>query len=197
MAFAPGAQLMDRLRRLLRSPALWIGVATAAFFGLIAYFLISALLTPDVQGNGGQTQLQMSHVIGQGEKGTQLGWRFNADRSEISTDGLVTTYHHVRGGTYYVNGKPAYKMTAGSVTLDMRTQNYTGVGGVHVWSVRPNDIEDLQTEVVSWNNPLQMLICPRTVHIKYKGLNMTIAHFTTNFLTGNSSLGTTSIHSNG
>ena len=188
---------MNALRRAARSPAVWISVGTATFFGLIAYFLVSALLTPDVPSNGGQAQLEMNRIVGQGEKGTQLGWRFKADRSDISTDGLVTTYHHVNNATYYVNGKPAYKMTAGAVTLDMRTQNYTGNGGVHVWSVRPNDIEDLKTEVVSWNNPLQMLICPRAVRVKYKGFALTTAHFTANFSTGDSSLGTTSIHSNG
>jgi hypothetical protein len=189
--------MMLRLKRILRMPGVWIGAGTTAFFGVIAYLLISALLTPDAQTGGGQTQLQMSHVLGQGQRGTQLGWRFNADSSDISTDGLVTTYHHIRGGTYYVNGKPAYKITAGSVTLDMRTQNYTGYGGVHVWSIRPRDIQDLRTETVSWNNPLQLLTCPNTVHIRYKGYAMTTAHLTANFLTGNSSLGTTSIHSNG
>ncbi|MDQ6780078.1 MAG: hypothetical protein M3Z37_02850 [Candidatus Eremiobacteraeota bacterium] len=185
------------LARRLRRPGVWMGAGALLFFGAVAYFLISALLTPDIHTSAGQSQLQMNHVVGQGEHGMQVGWRFQADRSEISPDGTVTTYHHVHGGTYYIDGKPAYKITAGSVTLDMRTQNYTGYDGVHIWSVRPHDISDLRTQTLSWNNPLQLLTCPGPVHVKYKGYAMTTAHLTANFLTGDSSLGPTSIHSNG
>jgi len=189
--------MTNPFRRFLRKPSVWIGGAALAFFAVIAYLLISALMTPDIQDNGGQTQLQMNHIVGQGEHGTQVGWRFQADRSDISPDGLVTTYHHVHGGTYYINGKPAFKITAGSLTLDMRTQNYTAFGGVHIWSVRANDLEDLKTATLSWNNPLQLLTCPGVVHLKYKGYGMTTAHLTANFLTGSSSLGSTSIDAHG
>ncbi|HLJ83747.1 MAG TPA: hypothetical protein VKT51_06220, partial [Candidatus Eremiobacteraceae bacterium] len=163
----------------------------------IAYFLISALLTPDNAGGGNQQQLEMSRIVGQGARGNQVGWRFSADSSDISTDGMVTTYHHVRNATYFLHGAPAFKLTASNLTLDLRTQNYTGYGGVHIWSVRKNDLEDIKTTTVAWNNPLQLLTCPEPVHVRYKGYEMTSARLTWNFLTGESSLGQTSIHANG
>ena len=188
---------MVKLPAWLRRGSLWIALGTVVFCGFIIYFLVSALLTPDTAGGGNSAQLQMNGIQGQGERGTQLGWRFSADSSDISTDGMVTTYHHVRDATYYLHGEPAYRLTADSVTLDVRSQNYTGYGGVHVWSLRKNDLEDVKTASVSWNNPLQLLSCPGTVHVRYKGYAMVTAHLTANFLTGDSSLGTTSIHSNG
>ncbi len=178
-----------------RRPSLWIGIATAASLGTIIYFLVTALLTPDQPSSLGQPQIQMQKIVGQGEHGTQLGWKFAADSSEISTDGMLTTYHHVRRATYFLNGKPAYELTANEVTLDMRSQNYTGSGKVHVWSVRPRDLSDMKTESVAWSNPLQTLTCPASVHVKYKGYDLVTTHLQANFLTGISSLGTTSIRS--
>lgn len=172
-------------------------MAIIAFSALVIYYLASALLTPDQPNTSGQPQIVMHNIIGQGERGTQLGWKFAAKSSDLSTDGLVTNYHHVTGGTYYLHGKPAYKITADEVTLDMRTQNYTAFGGVHIWSVRPRDLEDLKTQTVLWNNPLQTLTCPGSVAVKYKGYELATAHLTANFLTGASSLGTTSINANG
>jgi lipopolysaccharide export system protein LptC len=135
----------------------------------------------------------MNKVQAQGEHGAQLGWRFVADSSETSTDGMMTTYHHVREGVYYIKGKPAYKLTADQVTVDLRSMNYTGSGSVHVWSVLPRDISDLRTDNLSWNNPMQTLVCPSEVRIKYKGYDMTTSHLQADLLTGSSTLGQTSI----
>jgi hypothetical protein len=176
---------------------LWVGAGAAVFLATIVYFLVSALLMPDAPSTFGQPQIQMHHIVGQGERGNQLGWRFAADSSDISTDGSVTTYHHVRRGTYYLKGKPAYMLTANEVTLDMRSQNYTGTGAVHVWSVRPRDISDLKTDHVQWSNPLQILTCTGQVRVKYKGYDMVTSRLQANFLTGDSSLGATSIQSGG
>ena len=167
------------------------------FAGAIAYYLVSALLMPDAPASFGQPQITMNKVEGQGERGTQLGWKFVADSSETSPDGMVTTYHHVREGTYYLKGKPAYKLTADEVTLDLRSMNYTGSGSVHVWSVRPRDLSDMRTENVAWNNPLQMLTCPTSVRVKYKGYDMVTSHLQANLLSGSSTLGSTSIKGNG
>lgn len=185
------------MRDWLRKPSVWIGAATVAFFGMLLYFLLSALLSPDTTTSSGQSQVEMRKVVTQGERGTQLGWRFIADRSEISTDGSVTTYHNVTNGTYYKNGKPAYHMTAGQLTLDTRTQNYTGWGGVHVWSVKTHDLEDIKTLTLSWNNPLQTLVCPTTVRVKYKGYALVTSHLTANLQTGTSTLGSTSVRGGG
>lgn len=174
-------------------PALVAWTIGLAFAGVIVYYLVSALLMPDAPANFGQPQITMKQVQGQGERGTQLGWRFVADSSDTSTDGMLTTYHHVREGVYYLKGKPAYKLTADEVTVDLRSLNYTASGSVHVWSVRPKDLSDLRTENVAWNNPLQTLTCPTEVHVKYKGYDMVSAHLQANLLSGSSTLGSTSI----
>jgi len=165
--------------------------------GTLAYYLISALLMPDSPADLGQPQITMSKVQGQGEHGTQLGWRFVADSSQTSTDGMLTTYRHIHDGTYYLKGKPAYKITADQVVVDLRSMNYTASGAVHVWSVLPRDLSDLRTEDLSWNNPLQTLICPSQVHARYKGYEIETARLQVNLLSGISSLGSTSIKSNG
>ncbi|HXW52181.1 MAG TPA: LPS export ABC transporter periplasmic protein LptC [Candidatus Acidoferrales bacterium] len=189
---------MKALRRsLAERPGLWVGGFVAALVLAGGYFLITALLTPDIPPSLGQPQIQMRQVIGQGERGTQLGWRFVADSSELSTDDEVTTYHNVRRGTYYLDGKPAYELTADQVTLDMRSQNYTATGAVHVWSVRKRDLSDLRTETVLWNNPLQMITCPAQVRVRYKGFDFVTSRLQSNFGTGVSSLGATTIQGKG
>jgi LPS export ABC transporter protein LptC len=176
-------------------PRLWIGVVSFIVFGSVAFFLISAFLTPEPPSTATQPQIQMHQVIGQGEQGNRLGWRFIADSSDLSTDGQVTTYHNVRLGEYYLKGKPAYKLTASEVTLDMRSQNYTASGNVHIWSIRPHDLSNLKTENVLWNNPLQTLTCPGDVYVRYKGFNFVSSHLQVNLINGTSTLGSTTIHS--
>jgi lipopolysaccharide export system protein LptC len=170
----------------------WLVVALVACF--VVYFLVTALLMPDAPAMFGQPQITLHKVEGQGEHGTQLGWKFSADSADTSTDGLMTTYHHVRQGVYYLNGKPAYKITANEVTLDMRSQSYTGSGNVHVWSIRPRDLSDVRTENIIWNNPTQTLTCPTVVHVKYRGYDMVTSHLQANLVNGESSLGSTSIN---
>jgi len=185
------------VRSLAERPALVVGVVVAGLFAAVAYFLITALLMPESPGSISQPQIHMHQIVAQGERGTQLGWRFAADSSELSTDGQVTTYHNVSRGTYYLNGKPAYQLTADQVVLDMRSQNYTASGSVHVWSVRKRDLSDMKTSEVLWNNPLQMLTCPNQVKVKYKGLTMVTSRLQANFVNGTSTLGATSISGSG
>ena len=188
---------MKQLRELVaKRPALVVWVVSLAFFGTIIYFLASALLSPDAPPSFGQPQIEMHNVEGQGQRGNQIGWKFVADSADTSTDGAVTTYHHIKEGTYFLKGKPAYKLTADTVTLDMRTQNYSAAGNVHVWSVRARDLSDLRTDNLLWNNPLQTLTCPARVNVKYKGYDLVTAHLQANLLNGTSSLGSTSIKGN-
>lgn len=197
MALAPGVVVKALLEAAHKRPALMLWMAGGLVAAVLCYYLITALLLPDTQADLGQPQITMSNVKGQGEHGTQLGWRFVADSSQTSTDGLVTTYHHVREGVYYLQGKPAYKITADQVTVDLRSMNYTGAGSVHVWSVRPRDISDLRTENLSWNNPMQTLICPTQVRVKYKGYDIVTSHLQADLMTGSSTLGSTSIKGKG
>ena len=177
-----------------RRPVLVAWLAVAALAGFVVYFLVTALLMPDAPATFGQPQIKLHKIEGQGERGTQLGWKFTAESADTSTDGQMTTYHHVRQGVYYLKGKPAYKLTADEVTLDMRSQSYTGSGNVHVWSVRPRDLSDVRAENIIWNNPSQTLTCPTEVHVKYKGFNVVTSHLQANLADGTSSLGATSIN---
>lgn len=175
---------------------LLIAALVIAFFGMALYYFLSALLSPDIPATG-QSSVTMKGIQGQGERGMQIGWQFSADSSDVSSDGMVTTYHHVRAGTYYLDGKPAYRLTAGEVTLDTRSQNYVATGGVHVHSLQPRAIQELQTQSLTWNNPLQTLTCPETVHVVYKGYALVTSHLIANFASGASSLGATSVKGNG
>jgi lipopolysaccharide export system protein LptC len=177
-----------------RRPVLVAWLAVAVVAGFVIYFLVTALLMPDAPANFGQPQIKLHKIEGQGERGTQLGWKFTAESADTSTDGQMTTYHHVRQGVYYLKGKPAYKLTADEVTLDMRSQSYTGSGNVHVWSVRPRDLSDVRAENIIWNNPSQTLTCPTEVHVKYKGFNVVTSHLQANLADGTSSLGATSVN---
>ena len=176
-------------------PRLWVGVISFVLFGAVAYFLITAFFTPEQPATVVQPQIQMHQVVGQGERGTQLGWRFVADSSDLSTDGQITTYHNVRRAEYYLKGHPAYELTAQQVTLDMRSQNYTAAGDVHIWSVRHNDLSDLRTQNELWNNPLQTLTCPGEVRVRYKGFDFLTSSLQINFANGTSTLGSTTIRS--
>ncbi|MBC5805349.1 MAG: hypothetical protein DLM53_02775 [Candidatus Eremiobacter antarcticus] len=176
---------------------LLIAALLIAFFAMWLYYFLSAMLSPDLPATTGQSTVTMKGIKGQGERGTQIGWQFSADSSDVSADGMVTTYHNVRAGTYYLDGKPAYRLTAGTVTLDTRTQNYVATGGVHVHSLQPRAIQDLQTQTLTWNNPLQTLTCPETVRVLYKGYALVTSRLSANFANGSSSLGATSIKSNG
>jgi len=197
MAIAQGGLVKALFEAAGRRPALVMWTVGGLLAAVLVYYLVSALLMPDNPADFGQPQITMSNVKGQGERGNQLGWRFVADSSQTSTDGMVTTYHHVREGVYYLKGKPAYRITADQVTVDLRSMNYTGAGSVHVWSVLPRDLSDLRTDNISWNNPLQTLICPTEVRVKYKGYDIVTSHLQANLATGSSTLGSTSIKGNG
>ena len=194
MAFAPGLRVKTITEFVTRRPLLAAWLLAAAFVAVITYFLVSGLLTPDAPASLEQPQIKMNNIQGQGQRGTQLGWKFEAESADTSTDGMVTTYHHVRQAVYYLKGTPAYKLTANEVTLDMRSQNYTGSGSVHLWSVRPRDLSDVRTENIVWSNPLQTLTCPTAVRVKYKGYDITTTHLQANLQTGSSTLGGTSRH---
>ncbi len=187
---------MKRLRdSVSERPGLWVGGLSVAIAAVALYFLISALAMPEPAAPPGQPQIHMQGIVGQGERGTHVGWRFVADSSELSPDGEQTVYHHVRRAIYYLHGKPAYEMTADEVTVDLRSQNYSASGHVHVWSVRPRGVSDFRTDDVLWSNPLQLLTCPGPVKVVYRGIALSTSHLQVNLQNGTSSLGATVIHS--
>ena len=182
------------IRPLLSRWQTWAWLVTIAFFGAVLSYLVAGLLTPEQPPSAKEQPITMRHVVGLGRGGTQVRWRFAADSTEVSSDGLVTTY---RGGkaTYYVKSKPAYKLTAPEVTLDVRTQNYDARGGVWLRGLKNAPLQELQTQRVSWNNGTQLLTCPSPVHLKYRGMTFDSNRAEANLLTGEVKIGKTSIRS--
>lgn len=173
----------------------WQTLGVAACVGAAAavlYYLITGLLTPDTPPSGAQSKIVLHEVVGQGEHGTKLGWRFVADSTELSSDGSTTVYHHVRTGTYYRDERPAYNLTADEIVLDNRSLSYSGKG-VHIWAVGKTALKDLKSADVLWNNSSQALLCPSTVRVNYKGSTLVTSSLTANFITGATVLGKTQI----
>jgi hypothetical protein len=167
-------------------------VGVLLFFGAIAYYLITALLMPDVvQAPQQQSNIVIHDVKGQAVGGGHSSWQFAAASSEASTDGATITYHDA-SATYSLRHKAAYKLTAGKVILDSRTQNYTASSGVHVWSVGGGENQTFRTEQLIWNNSTQTLVCPSNVRLQYHGVGLVTKNMRVNLTTGNLKLGSSS-----
>ena len=141
-----------------------IGLAAIAY----VYLFVSAILAPPLPPVAGGNHVALQSLQVQGQHGTKLGWKFGADSAQTSTDGGQTTYVGVHNATYYEKGKPAYRLSADSVTLDTRSQNYSATGNVHVWALSGAQPRDIRADNVNWNQPLQTLSCPGAVTIAYK-----------------------------
>jgi LPS export ABC transporter protein LptC len=170
----------------------WVWIAVLALGGYIVYLLVTGLLTPQEPVQPSDNQMEMHGVVGQGSHGPSH-WQFTADSSEISADGYTTTYHGVHQATYYRAGKPAYHLTATTITVDARNQNYTASEGVHMWSVAPHDAEDIRTTDAYWNNSAQLLTCTTPATLIYKGSELRTTGLTVNLRTGLAEFGDTSV----
>jgi|GEM_PF-1605497 len=190
----PTRDLKARIAPALRRFSTWGVVAAVVFCALLIYYLVSGLMTPESHATSADQQVIMRGVTGQAERAGELGWRFSADSTDASADGMTTTYHRARA-TYFLDGKPTYRLTAAQVLIDLRTLNYTASGGVHVWSVAGKHKQDLKTEYVLWNQAPQLLSCPKPVHLTYSGTVLQTAHLSINLRTGDTQLGKTTIDS--
>jgi lipopolysaccharide assembly outer membrane protein LptD (OstA) len=146
----------------------WLYTAIALGAITYVYLFVSAVFAPPLPPESGINQVAMQLLQVQGQRGTKLGWKFGADSAQTSTDGGQTTYVGVHNATYYEKGKPAYRLSADSVTLDTRSQNYSATGNVHVWALTGAQPRDIRADNVNWNQPLQTLTCPGSVTIAYK-----------------------------
>jgi hypothetical protein len=169
-----------------------IGIGVLAI-GAYLYLFISAILSPELPPVVGGTSVVMRTLHVQGERGSKLGWTFSADSSETSVDGSVTTYHNVRDGTYFEQGKPAYHLTAADVMLDARSQNYSATGGVHIWAVIGIQPRDIKADAVTWNQPLQTLTCPGSVKVLYHGSRFNGSNVSVNFRDGSIRTGVSAV----
>jgi len=158
----------------------------------VTYLLVTGLLTPSAPTGTMDSQMVMHGIAAQGEHG-RSGWKFEANSSEISSDGYTTTYHGVHNATYFRDGKPAYRLSAAVVTVDTRNQNYSATGGVHVWSTSQTLPEELETDNAFWEQADQTLICTSPTRFVYHGTTLHTSNLNVNMDTGASQLGVTTI----
>jgi hypothetical protein len=192
MAFEARTRMIERLPPALRRWQAWVGIFLWVCVAYVSYLLVSGLLTPAAPTTATDNQMVMHGITAQGEHG-HSGWKFEADSSEISADGYTTTYRGVHDATYSRDGKPAYRLTAGVVTVDSRNQNYSATGGVHVLSTSPTMPEDLLTDSAYWEQADQTLTCTTPTRFIYHGTTLHTTNMTVDMETGASQLGDTSI----
>lgn len=163
---------------------------------MLGYYFISGMLAPANGPLAGQEQMIMKRIVGQAEKGKDLAWRFSADSTNTSPDGMVTVYYRATA-TYYLHAHPAYRLTAPQVRVDARSLDYSASGGVHIWSVIQSKPSDFKTDYVEWSQAAQTVSCPSAVHVSYDGVMMVTSRLSANLRTGETQFGKTFISSNG
>lgn len=166
----------------------WIGILGGAYGLAILYYLIAGLLTPDLVPRTGDSKVVITGISGQGLREGHTSWRFAAARSDFSVDGTQQAYHSATA-TYYLRGKPTYKIVAGLVTLDTRTLDYIASDGVRVWSIGLPDKQHFITDSLHWNNATQTLVCPGYTDVMYHGLAIKTDHLSANLVSGLVTLG--------
>ncbi|HME80558.1 MAG TPA: hypothetical protein VKF82_00630 [Candidatus Eremiobacteraceae bacterium] len=167
---------------------LWAGIAGAAFALTIVGFLVAGLMTPDLVPATGTSKIVINRIAGQGLREGKTSWHFAAERAEFSVDGTVQTYHNATA-TYYLRGHPMYKITAGEVTVDTRSLNYSADQGVHVWSIGLPENQHFITQALVWNNSTQILNCPGDTDVLYQGVETRTNRLSANLVTGMISTG--------
>jgi hypothetical protein len=192
MALQARTRVIARLAPALRRWQTWVVVFLWVAVAYVSYLLVTGLLTPAAPITSADNAMVMRGITAQGEHG-RSGWKFEADSSEISEDGFTTTYRGVHNATYFRDGRPAYRLAAGVVTVDSRNQNYSATGGVHVRSTSPTLPEDLQTDSAYWQQSEQMLTCSTPTRFIYHGTTLHTTNMTVNMQTGAAQLGNTTI----
>jgi hypothetical protein len=164
------------------------GIAGGAFGLSILYFLVSGLMTPDLVPASKAQAISVTRISGQGLREGHTSWRFAAERADFSVDGAVQTYHNATA-TYYLRGRPTYRIVAGEISVDSRSSNYSADKGVHVWSVGLLEKQHFISQALSWNNGTQTLTSPGTTDLLYHGIAIKTNHMSANLITGLVTLG--------
>ena len=181
-------RLTDWLMAAWRRLPLYATIVGAAFGLSILYFLISGLMTPDLVPASKAQAISVTGISGQGLHEGHTSWRFSAQRADFSVDGAVQTYHNA-AATYYLRGKPTYKIIAGEITVDSRSLNYSAANGVHVWSIGLPEKQHFISQALNWNNGTQTLTSPGTTDLLYHGIAVKTNHMSANLITGMVTLG--------
>jgi hypothetical protein len=180
--------LVEWFQAVVRRWRLMAGIAGAAFGLSILYFLITGLMTPDLVPASKLQAISVTGISGQGLREGHTSWRFSAQRADFSVDGAVQTYHNATA-TYYLRGKPTYKIIAGEITVDSRSFNYSADKGVHVWSMGLPEKQHFISQALNWNNGTQTLTSPGTTDLLYHGIAIKTNHMSANLITGMVTLG--------
>jgi hypothetical protein len=176
--------MMVMVRRgLLRRWETWVVAAGILIGALLIYLMISGLMTPDLVPATTNAKIEVTGISGQGLHDGRTSWRFSAAKSEFSIDGTVSTYHDA-AATYYLRGKPTYKIAAGEITVDSRSMNYNASKGVRVWSLGLPDKQHFVTDALVWNTAAQTLTCPGPTDLSYHGVAIRTDHLSANLATG-------------
>jgi hypothetical protein len=168
--------------------ALWFGIAAGAFALTIVGFVVAGLMTPDLVPATSNSKIVINRISGQGLREGKTSWHFAAERAEFSVDGTVQTYHNATA-TYFLRGRPMYRIRAGEVTVDTRSLNYSADQGVHVWSIGLPENQHFITEALVWNNSTQILNCPGDTDVLYQGVETRTNRLSANLVTGMISTG--------
>jgi hypothetical protein len=176
-------KLTGPLAQALRHWPLLTGIAGALFGLTVVGLLIAGLMTPDLVPATSNGKIVVTGISGQGLREGKTSWRFAAIRSEFSLDGSVQTFHNATA-TYYLRGKPTYRIAAGEVTVDTRSMNYSADQGIHVWSIGLPEKQHFRSQTLVWNNSTQILTCPGDTDLLYHGVAIHTDHLSANLITG-------------
>lgn len=175
--------LMELLQAAHKRWPLWTAAAGATFGATIVFFIAAGLMTPDLVPATKNAKIVISGISGQGLREGHTSWRFASKSSEFSIDGAVQTYQ-LATATYYLRGRPTYRIVAGEVTVDARTLNYSADKGVHVWSVGLPEKQHFISQALVWNNAAQTLTSPGDTDLLYHGVAIHTTHLSANLVTG-------------
>lgn len=81
-------------------------------------------------------------------------WKVNAEEVKITRGRSVTTINKITGGKVYMDGKPAFDLTAGSAVYDGYSRDLHLQDGI---TAVGNDGERLQASSASWNSATSTL----------------------------------------
>ena len=159
-----------------------VAAAVLAVVAMLAVVVYRAGLNEIPPPPTGSTVLEQA--IGIGTRGTQSAWRFRAKRIVTSADGSLTTLEGVESAALYKSGKAYLEMHADRVTLNTRTRDLTVSGHVELRGVNEPIVRTLQTDVITWNNALQLLSIPTATTLTSQGDRLTIGNVQWNVATG-------------
>ncbi|HVA38015.1 MAG TPA: LPS export ABC transporter periplasmic protein LptC [Candidatus Dormibacteraeota bacterium] len=126
----------------------------------------------------------LQQAIGIGTRGSHDAWRFRAKRIITAPDGVTTTLEDVESAALYKSGKPYLEMTADRVTINMSTRDITVSGHVILKSANAPVARSLRTDVITWNNALQLLSIPSATTITSAGDRIQVGSVQWNVVTG-------------